>query len=313
MRQKPNHALKLGIIGMSEGNGHPYSWAAIINGKYDEHLMDQCGFAGIPIYLKANKDTLGIEGAQVTHIWTQDMELSRHIAQASAIESVVENMEDMIGEVDAVLLARDDPEFHVAMARPFIEAGVPLFVDKPLAGNVDDLAYFSAQHRLGKLFMSCSSMRYAIECRTAKTLWADMGNIELVTTTGKKDWTKYGVHMLEAVFALLDDPKVVSVQNTGKTGKEIVHIIFENGLDLTVHLFQDIAPTFQISVFGQKGWQLIDIKNSYAMFKENLMEFIRAVREGKTRLSFEKTENIIRTLIAAKQSAAQGGRLINLL
>lgn len=312
MKQKSDHALKLGIIGMSEGNGHPYSWAAIINGKYDEHLMDQCGFAGIPLYLNANKDTLGIEGARVTHIWTQDKKLSRHIAQASVIEEVVENMEDMIGEVDAVILARDDPEFHVAMARPFIEADVPLFIDKPLAANLDDLAYFSAQHGLGKFIMSCSSMRYATECRAAKASLGDLKAIELVTAVGKKDWTKYGVHMLEAVFALLDDPKVASVQNTGKKGKEIVHVTFENGLDLTVHLFQDIAPTFQISVFGQQNWQLIDIKNSYAMFKENLLEFVRGVRQGEPRLSFDKTENIIRTLIAAQQSAAQGGRLIKL-
>jgi len=28
--------LKLGVIGMSEGNGHPYSWSAIINGQSDE-------------------------------------------------------------------------------------------------------------------------------------------------------------------------------------------------------------------------------------------------------------------------------------
>ena len=25
--------LKLGIIGLSEGNGHPYSWSAIFNGS----------------------------------------------------------------------------------------------------------------------------------------------------------------------------------------------------------------------------------------------------------------------------------------
>ena len=125
--------LKIGVIGLSEGNGHPYSWSAIINGDYNEKEMNNCAYAGIPLYLKANRSTLGIEGAKVSHVWTQDRNISEHIAKASLIDNVVDNTEDMIGQVDAVLLARDDPENHKAMAQPFLDADVPLFIDKPLA------------------------------------------------------------------------------------------------------------------------------------------------------------------------------------
>jgi len=305
--------LKLGVIGMSEGNGHPYSWSAIINGDFNRKEMDDCGFAGIPIYLEANSDTLGINDAQVTHVWTQDKNLSEHIAKASMIENVVDSMEDMIGNVDGVLLARDDPENHVAMAKPFLDANVPIFIDKPLASSTKDLAYFAEQNKKGKLFMSSSSMRYSSECRAMKTELKSLGEIELATVVGKKDWVKYGVHMLEALFALLDDPKVVSVQNVGKSGQDIVLIQFENGLLATVHLFMDIAATFQLTIFGRDGWRLVDIKNSYSMFKENINEFIRSVLEGQSRLPFEKTENIIRTLIAAKESLQLNGKKIHLI
>ena len=97
--------LKLGIIGLSEGNGHPYSWSAIINGDYDEKFMADCGFPVIPAYLAANSDTLGIDDAKVTHIWTQDRKVSEHCAAAGKIDTVVDEMTDMIGQVDAVLLA----------------------------------------------------------------------------------------------------------------------------------------------------------------------------------------------------------------
>ena len=305
--------LKLGVIGMSKGNGHPYSWSAIINGDFNRKEMKDCSFAGIPIYLEANSDTLGIDDTQVTHVWTQDKSLSEHIAKASMIESVVDSMEEMIGQVDAVLLARDDPENHVAMAKPFLDAGIPIFIDKPLANTSKDLAYFTEQNEKGKLFMSSSSMRYSSECRAAKTELASLGEIELVTAVGKKDWTKYGVHMLEALFAILDDPKVVSVQHMSESGKDIVLVKFESGLLATVHLFMDITGTFQLSLFGRDGWQLVDIKNSYSMFKENISEFIRSVKVGKSRLPFEKTENIIRTLIGAKESLEQGGKTIYLV
>jgi len=304
--------LKLGIIGMSEGNGHPYSWSAIINGDYNHEEMDKCGFAGIPIYLAANSDTIGIDDAVVTHVWTQERNISEHIAKASLIENVVDSAEDMIGYVDAVLLARDDPENHMKMSKPFIDAGVPIFIDKPLAITTEDLAYFSEKDKSGKFLMSCSSMRYSNECRTVKTEIESLGKLELATVVGKKDWTKYGVHMLEALFALLDDPKAISVQHVNESGKDIVVVKFENGFIATVHLFMDITATFQITLFGQDGWRLIDIKNSYSMFKENLIEFIKSVKEGKSRLSFEKTENIIRTLIAANESFEQHGKIIEL-
>jgi predicted dehydrogenase len=305
--------LKFGIIGLSDGNGHPYSWSAIINGDFDRSAMNNCGFGGIPIYLEANSDTLGIDGAKVTHIWTQDRKISEHVALASGIEDVVDNAAEMIGQVDAVLLARDDPESHVSMAKPFLDDDIPIFVDKPLAITAEDLSYFSRQNAKGKLIMSCSSMRYSIECRTLRTELASLGKVELATVIGKKGWVKYGVHMLEALFALLDDPIAASVQHVSESGKDIVLINFENGLLATVHIFMDIALTFQLSLFGREGWRLVEIKDSYWMFKENLKEFIQSVREGKARLSFEKTENIIRTLIGAKDSLEKGGQTVHLI
>ena len=304
--------LKLGVMGMSVGNGHPYSWSAIVNGNYNEAVMADCGYAGIPVYLAANQDTLGIEGAQVTHVWAQERKIAEHIAAASLIDSVVARPEDMIGQVDAVLLARDDPENHVAMAKPFIDAGVPIFIDKPMAINHPDLDYFAEQNAAGKFIMSCSSMRYATESRTVKTEMDSLGKLELVTAVGKKDWIKYGVHMLEGLFALLDDPTAVTIKHVSTSKKDIVVIEFETGLVATVHLFYDIVPTFQISVFGQNGWRLIEYKNWYAMFRDNLIEFIRSVQHGKPRLAFAKTQNIIQTLIGAQESLDQGGTIISL-
>ncbi|MBN1542382.1 Gfo/Idh/MocA family oxidoreductase [candidate division KSB1 bacterium] len=305
--------IKLGIMGMSPGNGHPFSWSAIINGDYNEQAMADCGYAAIPIYLAANRDTVGIPGARVTHVWTQERRISEHIAAAAHIDTVVERAEELIGRVDAVLLARDDPENHVIMSRPFLQAGVPIFIDKPLAENRADLASFAEQNRAGKFLMSCSSMRYAAESRAVKTEFASLGQIELAVAVGKKDWIKYGVHMLEALFALLDDPAVATVQHVGRSKQDCVHIGFADGRTAMIHLFYDIVPTFQISLFGQNGWRLIEYKNWYAMFRDNLIEFIRSVREGRPRLDFGKTHNIIQTLIAARESLEQGGKKITLI
>lgn len=297
---------------MSPGNAHPYSWSSIINGYFDTEEITRVGYPAVAAYLQANQDTLGLPNARVTHVWAQEKAIAESIARTTHIGHVVENPEEMVGEVDAVILARDDPENHVGMARPFLDAGIPLFVDKPLAITTEDLAYFSEQNARGKFLMSCSSMRYANECRTTKTELASLGKLELVTAVGKKDWNKYGVHLLEAIFALLDDPTPVTVKHVGKTTKDIVHLEFADGTQAVVHLFMDISPTFQLSLFGQTGWRLVEIKNSYSMFRDNIIEFIRSVEEGHSRLSFEKTSAIIRTVIGARQSLERGGITIDL-
>lgn len=304
--------IKVGIIGMSPGNAHPYSWSAIINGQFDEKIITAIGFPAVSDYLRANQDTMGIPSAKVTHVWSQDRNISESIAKATGIEHIAVEMTDMIGQIDAVILSRDDPENHFQMAWPFIEAGVPIFIDKPLAIDREDLARFAEASEAGKLIMSCSSMRYAHECRTAKTALANLGTIELITAVGKKDWVKYGVHLLEAIFSVLDDPIPESVQYVGRHGKDIVVITFTDGLQVSLHLSMDISSTFQFSIFGRNDWQLVDIRNSYSMFKENIIEFIRSVEEKKSRLPFEKTNTIMNTLIAGIESSQRNGALIKL-
>jgi hypothetical protein len=80
---------------------------AIFNG-YDPGEMAKCPFAGIRAYLnKEPKETLQIQGARVTHIWTDDPSDAVKVARASLIPHVVQRPEDVIGQVDAVIVATD--------------------------------------------------------------------------------------------------------------------------------------------------------------------------------------------------------------
>ncbi len=305
--------LKLGIIGLSEGNGHPYSWSAIINGDYDERVMETCGFPVIPAYLKANRDTLGIDGAQVTHVWTQDRKISEHVAAASCIGNVADRMEDMIGQVDAVLLARDDPENHRKMAEPFLKENVPIFIDKPLAFNRDDLDYFAGQNEAGKFVMSCSALRYSSGVQSARAQMHDLGEIELVVVVGNKDLRKYAIHYIEGMFSLLGDPTAKTVRHVNRSsGKDVLYIEFENGTLATVHVFMDIAPGGELNVYGRNGNLQVDHGGAYPSFRSSLVEAIRSFQAGQPRLEFEKTYNVIRTLVGARESLAQGGKTVEL-
>ena len=80
--------IKLAMLGMVDGNGHPYSWSAIFNG-YNKDLMEDCGYPVIPRYLeKQPPETFGIKGAKVTHIWCDDPEDAKKVAKASLVPNI---------------------------------------------------------------------------------------------------------------------------------------------------------------------------------------------------------------------------------
>ncbi len=303
--------MNLGVIGLSEGNGHPYSWSAIVNGDFNEEAMADCGYPTIPAYLGANRDTLGIEGARVSHIWTQDGDLSRHVAKASHIETVVDRMEDLIGNVDAVLLSRDDPENHKAMAKPFIDADVPIFIDKPLAFNREDLDWFAEQVANGKFIMSSSALRYSAGNQSMREHLPTIGKVKLAVAVGAKDLRKYAIHYLEGMIAFLGDPKVLNVQHVGEPGKDILRLELDGGILATVHVFKGLAGG-ELNIYGDQGVLNVSHGGAYVCFRAQLVDAIRSFREGRPRLDFSKTYNIVNALVGARESLEQGGKVISL-
>ena len=168
--------IRIGMVGFTEGNAHPFSWSAMINGSYDADLMkDYCKtlYPTIPQYLaKQPAHTLGIPGAKVTHICftgyvgREDAEMC---AKINGIPNVVDTPEEMIGQVDAVIIATDIGDEHVDRCRPFVEAGIPMFVDKPLVNKEEDLQVFCNWRKAGAKFISSSSLRYTKELEPLTT------------------------------------------------------------------------------------------------------------------------------------------------
>ena len=161
---KDANNIRLGVIGMTEGNGHPYSWSAILNGYDRARMTAECPFPGIPGYLNLQPpEAFGIAGARVTHVFCDARSDADHVAGLSLSPPIGESPQAIIGVVDAVLIATDIGGEHVRRARPFVEAGVPLFIDKPLCDTTADLEQFHRWVAGGAAIMSSSSTRYAAE------------------------------------------------------------------------------------------------------------------------------------------------------
>jgi hypothetical protein len=294
-----NLVKSVGIIGLSEGNGHPFSFSAIVNGYSPEGLAAS-GWPGIYDYVRRRHPSeFGMDGWRVTHAWTQDPDTTMRLCAASNIAHAVSHYRDFLGNVDAVIVARDDFEHHREFAQPFLEAGLPVFLDKPLAVDLDDLRYFRPYLENGQL-MSCSGMRYARELDEPRGDLASFGQIKLIRGAIVLSWEKYGVHLLDAVFNLTAAHAVSVRMLPAAHASAVIHL--DNGVLFELDALGDCARTFHIEIFGTQRNAAYDITDNFSMFRRTLWHFFQSIGAGKPAIPPERTLEIMRILIAGRIS-----------
>lgn len=278
--------LRLGIIGLSPGNGHPYSWSAIFNG-YDPIFMKDCGFPAIPEYLeKQNFPEDALSEATVTHVWTQDLQLSHHIAKATNIEHVASTLYDLTNSVDGILLARDDAETHLEIAQPFLEAGLPIYIDKPLALSISEAEkLISLQKYPGQIF-SCSALRYAPELQLTLNQREAIGSIMSIWAFTPKDWNKYSIHVVEPLLQLIPDcGEVKDFKVWEISDRKSLALKFQSGIDVHIHSLGRIKSPLGLRVYGEKGYEDLLFQNTFRAFRTALHEFILGILNKDIRIS----------------------------
>ena len=302
--------IKIAMLGMVDGNGHPYSWSAMFNG-YNKEPMEECGFPVIPRYLeKEPEENFGIRGAKVTHIWTDDPNDAKKVAKASKIDNIVERYEDVIGQVDAVIIATDKGWEHVWRAKPFIDAGLPVFIDKPLADNVEDLKTFISWVKNGAKILSSSSLRYTKEYIPYFMSTTELGKLRYINMTMSKTWERYGIHALEPVYRITG-PGYISVQNTGDETNNIIHLVHKDGIHVNLAVIYDTVGS-DLKLVGTKDSVCVPMKDSYTSFKTQLEKFVDFVEFGKEPYPFEETIELMEIIIAGIRSRNEGGRKVML-
>ena len=273
--------LKLGIIGLSPGNGHPYSWSAIFNG-YDTAAMADCGFPVIPAYLEEqNWPEARIKNASVTHIWTQDLNLSIKVSQAGNIPNIVDNPLAMIKSIDALLLARDDALNHYELASPFLDAGVPVYIDKPIALSLSDLDRLYAHQRYDGQIFTASALRYSKEFQLSEQDRDRIGPVKLIRAIIPKAWDTYAIHLIDPVLNIIGHEgrfETLSRYDLGIGGRSLT-VQRDDGVVLSFTATgHGISAPLRLSIHGVKATLDLDFNDSFSAFKSALQDFVDGVR-----------------------------------
>lgn len=279
--------LKLGIIGSD--NSHAIAFASLAN-------LDE-GYNG-----------LRVDGVQVTHLYGTDDARNKEVAGMTRIPNVVTSLDDMMGKVDGVICVWRHGSKHTQDTLPFLNAGVPAFVDKPLATTVSDAtALIDAAEKAKVGFTSFSTLRYAEGMRDFIASLANAGSLTAGMSSGPADRYSeydgiffYGIHAVEMMNAVwgYGCKSVTAVEN----GKNIQAVCaFDDGAMVTLNLLGDAKYVFHVAAFGTEGHGEYTV-DSGTCYHDGLKIIVETMTTGKWPLTREQLLEPVKILLALELS-----------
>jgi predicted dehydrogenase len=218
---------------------------------------------------------------------------------------------DLLGLVDAVIVTDRHGGLHREHALPFLEQGLPVFVDKPLACSVADAeAIIAAAREHNAPLTSSSAVRWVPDTDALAAQRAKLGAPQVVVTTGPADpaspyggiWF-YGIHPVDVALRLVPgnvgDVGEVRVEHSASTiiasaqvgdTRVVVTFVTPGGEDGDV--------PFHAMVVGRHGVASSTLSLGKDYVAPGLEAFLSMARTGKPPIDYDDLLRPIRFLEA---------------
>ena len=291
--------LRVGMIGLD--TSHCIAFAKLLNDADNpKHIP---GARLVMVYPKGSPD---IESS-VSRVPQYTVDI-----QKLGVE-VVDDLEAMVNQVDAVLLETNDGRPHLEQVIPVLKAGKPCFIDKPIAGSLSDcIAIFEVAKHYKTPVFSSSSLRFSKGVQAIRN--GSLGDVTGCDTYSPCSLEKthpdlfwYGIHGCETLFTAMG-PGVATVVRTQTPNFDQVTGTWNDGRIDTFRNIRSGKGGYGGTAFGTKSSGPIGGYDGYAPL---LVEIVKFFRSGEPPVSAEETTDIYAFMEAADESKRQGFVTVN--
>jgi predicted dehydrogenase len=248
-------------------------------------------------------------GAEVLYVWGETEEFARKAVAEGAIPNMVADPAEMMGKIDALIVDHRHPKYHLEAATPFVEAGIPTFIDKPFCYRVSEGKEFLAMAReLGTPITSYSSIAQSDATFDMKEQIQSLGEINHVIRYGPADLESeyggiffYGVHCVQPLMYMFgEDIKKARITRNGKNAS--ASLAYEKGMLATL-IFTSLHHDWNTFVETKDG--IIELKSrvNESDPPRNYTDMVEMFRTGKEPRSHESILKCVAVLEALERSA----------
>jgi predicted dehydrogenase len=228
---------------------------------------------------------------------------------------IVDSIEELCQKVDGVMLESVDGRPHLRQARPVIAAKKPLFIDKPMAGNLADvLEIFRLANENNVPCWSSSSLRYAtaiVELKEKNTVGEVLGCDVFSPCSLEEhhpDLYWYGVHGVEMLFTIMGTG-CETVRRVETPSAEFVVGTWKGGRVGTYRGIRKGKDEYGVTILGTKA---IVQSDKYSGYEPLVDEVIKFFKTGNVPVPQAETIEIFAFMSAADESKAKGGAAVSI-
>jgi hypothetical protein len=230
--------------------------------------------------------------------------------------TLVDKPEDMIGKVDGMLIESQEGGAHWPSARPFLEAGIPCYIDKPFTCSVADARKIMELAEKNKIALfSSSSLRYApelVQYVKEKKNGAILGCVAygpapLFDKNAKLNpgLYHYGIHAVEILYTLMG-AGCRRVTCTHEKDVDVATGQWNDGRVATVRGIRKGRSDYGALAFTEKGVYPVPIGTAY-IYRELVKKIVEMFETKKSPLDIKETLEIVAFIEAANKSGANHG------
>jgi hypothetical protein len=224
---------------------------------------------------------------------------------------IVDSIEELCSQVDAVLLTSNDGRVHLAQARIVIAAHKRLFIDKPLASTLADAREIARLAKeAGVPWFSSSSMRFGgvASLRTTDLEGAMTWGPGPLEEHHQLDLSWYAIHPIEMLYTLMGQG-CEEVTRISTADADIMVGRWNGGRIGTVRALRPYgdygAVVYRKNPKGQAAEVSRKVDGGYAPLVREIVQFFET---GKPPVSNEETLEIIAFMDAAQRSKEAQGK-----
>jgi predicted dehydrogenase len=291
---------RVGIIGLDVS--HSVAFTKLLNSADAPPAFG--GYKVVAAYPKGSNDI----AVSVNRI----PEFTKAVAEMGV--EIVSSIDDLLTKVDVVLLNTNDGRLHLEQVLPVLKAGKRVFIDKPFAASLSDVAaIFNLSKKDNVPVFSSSSMRYMANAQmlTADKIGAIIGVDTYSPSMIEKthaDLFWYGVHGVEMLYTLMGTG-CLQVQRVYTPDTDVVTGIWPNGRIGTFRGTRTGPHNYGGTVFGEKAISIIQPAKG---FDSLMVEIIHFFQTGIPPVSPAETLELYAFMEAADESKRRGGAAVTL-
>lgn len=263
-------------------------------------------------FLALLRGSVGNGDVEITGAWESDPEVDDWCETNGVTR--MRDAAEVVAASDAIMvLAPNNAEAHLELARPALEAGKPVFIDKCISGCVKsarEIARLSDRHNAP--VMAASGLRFASELDAMEE--REPPPYDAVYARGLGKWNGYGVHTITMALRLFGS-RVTRVIDTGTD--EARYVTIDDGsrraiIEVRMSENQYEATPWEVGALVSGKYETATVTR-FDQFYTNLMrEALEFFKTGVSPVSMDEMIMTIAIEKAAELSMANGGVWVEL-